>query len=195
MHSKHASRLFLVATLAALVSVLAHTALAANGNSTRPTLAFDDIGGDAILSDGNGAYVGKQTRNADLIVSTGTRSIYFDFSSALTWWSFAPFEGGEVAGFIDAVTMSVVLLDDGTGTVEFAFRGPDLDHGGETDYSLVMSVSATPSGGGYLLEATSDAELSYLYQNGGIRGNGHFYPPYWTSAGVFEMPWSAFVSP
>lgn len=194
MKRHNLTRLLLLAVVTLLASAVTRTAVAARGDA-RPTLAFDDIDGDAIMSDGNGAYEGKQTRNADLIVSTGTRSIYFDFSAALTWWSFAPFANGADAGFIDGVTMTLVLLDDTSGTVEFAFKGPDWERGGETDYSLVMSVSVTPSGNGYVLEATSDAELSFLVQESGLRGKGQFYPPYWAPAGVFAMPWGAQVSP
>jgi hypothetical protein len=181
---------------AALLFATTHAAFAARGGNNPPaTLTLDDLEGDAIQSDGLGAYEGRQTRDGTRIISTGSRTIYFDFSKGTTWWSTAPFDTGADAGEIDRVTMTVILLDATTGTVEFEFNGPDPDGKGNTDYSLTMSVSVTPSSNGYFLEASSNAELRYLYQSSGPRGNGHFFPPSWELSGIFEMAWGCEISP
>ena len=184
-----------LAVVATLLVATTHTAAAAKGGKNTVAMTFDDLEGDAIQSDGLGAYEGRQARDGTRIFSTGRRTIYFDFSSALTWWSVVPLGNGNEAGEIENVTMTVILLQETTGTVEFEFSGPNPDGPGSTDYSLTMSVSVTPSGNGFLLEASSDAELMYLYQSSGPRGNGHFFPPSWERAGIFEMPWGGDVSP
>jgi hypothetical protein len=195
MSRKTLTSAILLLAAAALLIATTHTALAARGGKNTVAMSFDDLPGDAVQSDGFGAYDGRQANDGSRIISAGSRAIYFDFSAAQTWWSIAPFSSGAKSGEIENVTITVVLLDDTTGTVEFEFSGPDPQGSGSTKYSLTMSVSATPSSNGYVLEASSDAELMYLYQSSGPRGNGHFYPPYWERAGSFDMPWGGDVSP
>jgi len=180
---------------AALLLTAAHAVQAANGRSqTQLAMTFDDLSGDAIQSDGLGAYGARESKGTR-VVRTGSRSLYFDFSSSLTWWSFGPFGYGVETGEIDSVTMTVTLIDNSSGIVEFEFSGLDPDVGDTTDFRLTMSVAVSISGDAWYLEASSEAELTYLYQNGGLRGNGHIYGPYWERAGIFEMPWGGVIEP
>jgi len=189
----HVSVLSLVAC-AALLLATPPAALAARGQS-QLAMTFDDLSGDAIQSDGLGAYDARDGKNGTRVLRTGSRSLYFDFSSPLTWWAYTPFGYGVEVGEIDDVTMTVNLLDASSGIVEFEFAGQDPDVGGTTDFRLTMSVSVSVSGGTWYLEAASDAELTYLYQSSGPRGHGHFYPPSWERAGIFAMPWGAVIEP
>lgn len=196
MNQVNPSRLLaLLAAAALLLSPLGVADAGPGGGRTALTLTFDDLPGDMIRSDGLGGYDARESPAGAFVVSTGKRAVHFDFSNALTWWSFAPFEGGAVSGDIDSISMTVSLVDATSGTVTFEFTGPDFDHGGTTDYSLSMAVSVSQSGDTYYLEAASEAELLYLYQQSGIRGNGHLWPPCWERAGIFDMPWGAQVSP
>jgi len=192
--------LFSLFVCGALLLAATHAVQAASGN--RPAqlaMTFDDLSGDAITSDGLGSYNAKEGADGARTVRTGTRTIHFDFSSPLTWWSVGPFGytpgSPDDAGDIDNVTMTVTLIDSTSGLVEFEFSGEDPDSGGPTDFRLTMSVAVSISGDAWYLEATSDADLQYLWQSSGPRGHGHFYPPSWESAGIFEMPWGGVIEP
>ena len=171
----------------ALLAATTHTAFAAKGGKAAVAITFDDLAGDAIQSDGLGTYEGKQT-GSTWVISTGNRTIYFDFSNTLTPGSLT-----YLSGEIENVTMTVILLDETTGTVEFEFSGPNPDGLGSTDFSLTMSVSVTPSSNGYLLEASSDAELWWLarYRQKGPGVLRHS----WVLEGIYEMAWGGEVSP
>jgi len=181
---------------AILLAAATHTAMAAKGaGKIQLAMAFDDLSGDAIQSDGLGSYDAREGNQGTRVVRTGTRTIHFDFSSPLTWWSVSPFGYGTDSGDIDNVTLTVTLIDSSSGMVVFEFSGEDPDSGGTTDFRLTMSVAISVSGDAWFLEATSDADLQYLWQSSGPRGHGHLYPPSWESAGIFAMPWGAVIEP
>ena len=72
-------RMLSLAAFAALLFVT--TAFAAKGGSqTTANMLFDDLAGDAIQSDGLGAYPGAiRGRDGSLLISTGERSLLIDF--------------------------------------------------------------------------------------------------------------------
>jgi hypothetical protein len=181
-----------LAILAALLIAGAHTALAAKGGKrATDTILFDDYVADTIQSDSLGPYDGVHKRDGSFIFATGDRSMFFDFSLSLVWWSFAPFGDGE----IEDVTMTVDTLTETSAIVEFEFIGPDPEGRGTTDWLLTMSVSVSQTNDSYVLESSGDALLWYVYRTQSTgRGVEHRYGPTWERAGIFEMPWGAEVS-
>ena len=191
----HWGRALSLAVLAAVLAAGTHTALAAKGGSrTTVSVLFDDYVADAIQSDELGPYDGVEKRDGSVVFSTGDRSMFFDFSQSLIWWSIAPFGDGSDTGEIDGVTMTVDLLTETSATVEFEFVGPDPEGRGTTGWLLTMSVSVSQTNDSYVLESSSDAVLWYLYRTQSTGpGVEHRYGPTWERAGIFEMPWGAEV--
>ena len=191
------TRIFCLAVLAALLSAAPYTAFAAKGGRSNPVgVTFDDLFDDAIQSDGLGPYEASIGRKGSLVLSTGDRTLFFDFSRAINPWWFHPFAGD--AADIDNVTVTVSSLDQASATVVFAFQALDPYAGTRiSDWELRMTVSVSQSNGFYYLESASDAELWWLNRKNASHGRGteHRYGPEWELAGIFEMPWGAEVSP
>lgn len=185
--------LLLLPALAALVFLAPGAANAAKPASL--LLVFDDLAGDAIQSDGLGGYAAHATRDGGWTVSTGQRSIYFDFSTQVSGNPNGTFGYDVTAGYIDGVTITVTPIDETSASATFDFRLSDPYTADHTDFSLVVEVSVTTSGSTAQLTASSDADLYYLWQSSGIRGKGRFEPPSWEWAGAYDMPWGAQVGP
>lgn len=195
MKHNHWGRALSLAVLAAVLAAGTHTALAAKGgNRTTVSVLFDDYVADAIQSDELGPYDGVEKRDGSVVFSTRDRSMFFDFSQSLIWWSIAPFGDGSDTGEIEDVTMTVDMLTESSAIVEFEFIGPDPEGRGTTDWLLTMSVSVSQTNDSYVLESSSEAVLWYVYRTQSTgRGVEHRYGPTWERAGIFEMPWGAEV--
>ena len=139
-------------------------------------------------------------------MSTGSRSLFFDFSKPLSEESETPFDGA-ATGWIRGVKMTFLSLDGFSpgahgfsGTIEFQAPAPD----GSGNTSWFLSIA-----GGALLEdedgdGTTD---SYVLESGGAwmmwwngsnhkgrGGRGSADPAAgWTWAGSFELPWGAVI--
>ena len=130
-------RMLSLAAFAALLFVT--TAFAAKGGSqTTANMLFDDLAGDAIQSDGLGAYPGAiRGRDGSLVISTGERSLLIDF-------------GRDGVLEIVGMTIDVSSLDGTSATANFEVSYPD------GALAITMSVSVSRSGDTYYLESTSD---------------------------------------
>ena len=169
-------RMLSLAAFAALLFVT--TAFAAKGGSqTTANMLFDDLAGDAIQSDGLGAYAGAiRGRDGSLLISTGERSLLIDFG-----W-------GDGVREIVGMTIDVNSLDGTSATANFEVSYPD------GACAITMSVSVSRSGDTYYLESTSDAEIWSAIRERVSRGTGNGGRLRWVLAGVAEMPWGAEVS-
>ena len=127
-----AGRVFLVAACAALTMVATHTALAgkAGKGSSAVTVRFDDLLGDAIRSDGLGPYGGSVlSKDGSLKMSTGKRTMFFDFSKPVLAGSIQPFGADADSGHISSVSLVVVWGLDGPGdavNLVYSGKGPDI---------------------------------------------------------------------
>jgi hypothetical protein len=177
----------MIAVAAALLAATGGRAVAAKGgNRTAATIVFDDLAGDAIRSDGLGAYDGSiSRRGGTLVVDTRDRSLTFDFG-----WAESPHE-------IPDVTITVSSLDEATATADFEFRWEDLYSRGEAadEWIVTMSVSVTRSGDTYYLEPVSDAEVWARDHHRGPFRSDHASGPEWVLADIVDLPWGAVVSP
>jgi hypothetical protein len=194
-------------TLIALAFAAA-TVAAKGGKAAVPvTILFDDVAGDAIQSDGLGAYTGTVSpRTGDFELATGADELFFDFSVAIYPGATPPFQ----SGLLDGVTMTVYAMDGAPGTsspvtVRFEFVAPAPDGSGPTDWRLTlwMNLSRSDTDGDgatdtYVLEHPGEyyANLAWLTDpetpstTGPRRG-----PPYkddgWRAGGTFDMVWGA----
>ena len=169
-------RILSLAAFAALLLVA--TAFAAKGGrQTTASMLFDDLAGDAIQSDGLGAYTGAiKGRDGSLLIPTGERSLLVDFG-----W-------GDGVREIVGMTIDVDSLKGTSATANFEIS--DRDGG----MAITMSVSVTRSGDTYYLESTSDAEIWSAIRERVSRGTGNGGRLRWVLSGVAEMPWGAVVS-
>lgn len=183
MKSHVLRRGLVLAAIAALLATAGHAAAAKGGKVTPATIVFDDLVGDAIQSDGLGAYDGSINRDGSLVVATGRRSLVFDFG-----WYDGPFA-------VDDVVITVSSLDAETATVTFEYRWYDFwARGDATDeWRVTMSVSVTQIGDTVHLAPTSDAEIWWReHHRGPFRSDRT--APEWMLADIRDLPWGAVVS-
>ncbi|MHC4960440.1 MAG: hypothetical protein ACYTGN_18990, partial [Planctomycetota bacterium] len=130
-----------------LALALASVTVAAKGGKAAvpATILFDDVLGDAIQSDGLGAYAGAlNPRTGNFELSTGADELFFDFSVAVYPGATPPFQ----SGYIDDVTLTVYAMDGAPGTsapvtVWFEFVAPAPDGSGPTDWRLIQWMEVT----------------------------------------------------
>jgi len=185
------TRLASVAIVALLLlSASAVLAARGGGSTTAPnaTLVFDDLSGDAIGSDGKGAY-DATIENGILTVETGRkRAFYLDFSNLLYGEGAHPL-GNSDAGTVSQATLSIV---PGTGTATIAFQGT----GGEHLLATTVDVTAIDDDGDGTVDryvvATTDEAVHALFVlkkrsgRGTEPGSSHYV---WL--GSYSMPWGA----
>ena len=185
-----------------LVAVFATLWLSANGvlaarggkpqTGTPATLTFDDLQGDAIQSDGLGAYAAT-IENQVLTVAIGKkRSLFLDFSTCLSGLCGSPF-GTSTSGTTPNPTMTVWLQDtpdDGTSTAVIEFKAAGK-------YMMAMNglISRFDDDGDgtidhYVIEGISGALFRIISEKQEVpRGT----PPRLEFVGNFSMPWGAEV--
>ncbi|MHC4954841.1 MAG: hypothetical protein ACYTGZ_13225 [Planctomycetota bacterium] len=216
MRHAAAGRVFQLALFAALLCVATHTALAgkAGKGSSAVTVRFDDLLGDAIRSDGLGPYGGSVlSKDGSLKMSTGTRTMFFDFSKPLLAGSIQPFGAGTDSGHISKVSLVVDWGLDGPGdavNLEFQFVAPAPDGSGPTDWRISSDIGVTrkdTTGDGvadtYILAWSSPDHAQYAstwWQDEPVRdpSSGPRRGPRpkddgWRPVGRFDMAWGAVV--
>ena len=196
--------------------VLAASLVGAAGRPTA-TMEFDDASGDAIRSDGLGAYVGTYSgRNGSFSLATGEDSIFFDFSNAYALDVVTPFGDAGDSGWLSGVQLTVGYLEGDPGTTSrttalFEFVAPAPDGTGPTDWQLLVVLDLdrrdTNNDGSTdtILLRTPDPEPYVYYADLAWRTEPvqepvsapRRGPPYkddgWRLAGRFDMPWGAAI--
>jgi hypothetical protein len=206
------------AVLAALLAIVL-SATAAKGAKARTaaTILFDDVAGDAIQSDGFGAYSGSyKSRDGSFSMSTGEGSLFFDFSSNVNPDAVTPFGVASDSGFLSDVDMTVSVLNGDAGatwlaTVQFDFVAPAPDGTGPTEWRLWMAIEVEAqdtSGDGqvdtYVLSRPAPdpfpfhANLAWRTDpvndpQPGPRRGPRYKDDGWRAAGQFDMPWGAAI--
>jgi hypothetical protein len=198
---------FITAATLAAVAAAARSGPKTDGGGKSLTIAFGDGEGDAIKSDGQGPYDASfKGRDSDFVMSTGSRELFLDFSMPQGDGNDTPFEG-DTAGWLSGVTLTIVGVDgppgSGVGASAFLeFNAPAPDGSGHTQWYLYMGCAvdrmdddADGTTDRYLLEGTA---VQVLWWNGsnqkGHGGRGDADPTRgWTSAGMYDLPWTAVV--
>jgi len=194
-HRDPTTRRALVA-LAALLLLSASAVLAARGGGTTTApnalLVFDDLDGDAIGSDGLGAY-DATLENGLLTVEAGRkRGFYMDFSGYLEGDPTSPL-GSADARVVSGATLRIDLE---TGAAWWIFSGTS------GDLLLSTTVDVTPiddNGDGtidrYSVTTTGDAvhDLYRLIKNTRRGAPPGSYTLEWRSS--YSMPWGAEADP
>jgi len=209
-------RLRSLRTVAAALILAASFAGAAGGRPTA-TLEFDDATGDAIRSDGLGAYVGTYSgRYGQFSLATGEDSIYFDFSDAYALDVVTPFGAAGDAGWLSGIQLTINYLDGDPDTTSrttalFEFTAPAPDGTGPTDWQLTITLDVDrrdTTGDGVVdtiyLRVPDPQPYVYYADLGwrtepvdewepGPRRGPVYRDDGWRLAGRFNMPWGATI--
>jgi hypothetical protein len=180
-----------------LVTLSVNGALAAGGGKPEPTtgtpvtVVFDDLVGDAIGSDGLGAYDATIEDGVITLATGKKRKLSFDFSTCVGGSCEGPF-GSSTSGEVSDVA---VTLDVSNGTAVFKFtagRKYLLTVGG----LLITTIDDNGDGTieGYFIETSGEAGHTLWRQ---IQRVGRGVEPGSTryeSIGFFSMPWGIEVT-